>query len=127
MMNYLMEKLKERDTGSAENMMNYVVEKLKELLLMLENFGAYVLDQVDAVFPPETREEKLRHWLEVNAPYLIAGVVLLMLFWCCGCCGCRGNRQVKMMTAPGRNFKMPRHAFESNPRSYFRNLHANKI
>ncbi|KAK9266775.1 hypothetical protein L1049_012663 [Liquidambar formosana] len=141
MMNSVMGKLKEKDMGSAENMMNYVVEKLKELLLMLENFGAYVLDKVDEVFPPETREEKLRHWLGVIAPYLIAGVALLMLFWCCRRCGCRGNGIVtmmkvphragigivKMMKAPGRNFWMPRNAFESNPSSYFRNLRAKKI
>ncbi|KAK1273195.1 hypothetical protein QJS04_geneDACA018339 [Acorus gramineus] len=41
----------------------------------------------------------------------------------CYCCR-RGMRMVKMMKAPGRGYMMPRSIFESDPRGYFRGLHA---
>ncbi|KAH7840248.1 hypothetical protein Vadar_014691 [Vaccinium darrowii] len=93
---------------------NYLVEKLKEWLKKL-----------DEVFPPETRGEDLKHWLIVAAPFIIAAVVLIACLWCCCRCCCRGGgrgRAVRMMKAPGRDYRMPRHVFEENPRSYFRNL-----
>uniref|UniRef100_A0A5B6YTR4 Transmembrane protein n=1 Tax=Davidia involucrata TaxID=16924 RepID=A0A5B6YTR4_DAVIN len=104
-----------------ESVMNFVMEKLKELLLVLENFGGFLLGWLDKVFPPETRGEKVNHWLHVAAPFIISGVVLLMCICCCRCC-CRGGRAVKMMKAPGRGYRMPRAPFESNPGSYFRSL-----
>ena len=127
-MNYVMGRLreKERDLG-AEDWMNYVVEKLKEWLVVLENFGASLIGKVDEVFPPETREEQLRHWLRVATPFIIGAVALLLFIWfcrcCCRCC-CGGGRRVemKMMIAPGRGGLIPRPGFEANPRSYFRGL-----
>lgn len=55
--------------------------------------------------------------------------VLFLLSCCCwflwGCC-CRGTAG-KMMKAPGRKSTwMYRHKFESNPRSYFRDLRGKK-
>ncbi|KAK1296009.1 hypothetical protein QJS10_CPB15g01655 [Acorus calamus] len=52
-----------------------------------------------------------------------------MACWSCFrgfcCCCCRGMRKVKMMKAPGRRgYMMPRSRFESDPRGYFRDLHA---
>ena len=110
----------------AESVMKFVVEKLKELLVLLENFGGYLVDEVDKVFPPDSRGEKLRHWIQVGAPFLILGLVLVVFYYCCcGCC--RGRRGVKMMKAPGRDYRMARPPFESNPRGYFRSLRADRI
>ncbi|KAA8532867.1 hypothetical protein F0562_033016 [Nyssa sinensis] len=111
-MNYVQEKLKElqekRSQMGAEGVMNCVVEKLKDFLLMLESFGGYLLGWLDNVFPPETTGEKVKHWLHVAAPFIITVVTLLMCICCCRrCCG-RGGRAVKMMKAPGRNYRMPR-------------------
>ncbi|KAK2983889.1 hypothetical protein RJ640_008048 [Escallonia rubra] len=112
----------------TDNWMNYVLDKLKGFLLVLQNFGRSVLDWFDKVFPPDTRGDQLRHWLHVGAPFLIAAVVLITCIWCCKrlcrCC-CGRGRVGKMMKAPGRNLRMPRNVFESNPRSYFSNLRAN--
>ncbi|PSS28960.1 Nuclear receptor subfamily 4 group A member like [Actinidia chinensis var. chinensis] len=100
--------------------MNYVMDKLKEWLVVVVNFGGSLIGKVDEVFPPKTREKKLRHWLQVATPFIISVVVLLL-------CICynrrRGGREMKMMNAPGgRSKRMPRHDFEGNPRSYFRSL-----
>ncbi|KAK3039793.1 hypothetical protein RJ639_027106 [Escallonia herrerae] len=112
----------------TDNWMNHVLDKLKEFLLVLQNFGGSVLDWFDKVFPPDTRGDQLRPWPHVGAPFLIAAVVLITCIWCCKClrrCCCGRGIGVKMMKAPGRNLRMPRHVFESNPRSYFSNLRAN--
>ncbi|KAK9276468.1 hypothetical protein L1049_006001 [Liquidambar formosana] len=106
----------------AQDVMNYVGVKLKELLLILENFGGYLIDELDKVFPPETRGDKLRHWLRVSAPFVIAAAALLALFLCCRCCCCKGR--TRMMKAPGRDCQIPRHVFERDPKGYFRGLHS---
>ncbi|KAH7839786.1 hypothetical protein Vadar_008894 [Vaccinium darrowii] len=106
-MKHMRKKLMETEGQmGAEEWFNYVVEKLKEWL-----------KKSDEVFPLETRGEDLKHWLIV--------VVLIACLWCCCRCCCRGGgrgRPVRMMKAPGRDYRMPRHVFEENPRSYFRNL-----
>lgn len=111
----------------GDNIINTLKEKLQELLLALENFGNYLLNSFDKLFPPETREDKIRHWLHVATPYLIVAVIVVTVFFlcrcCCPCCCCGGRRSsIKMMKAPGRDYRMPRHKFESNPRGYFRDL-----
>ncbi|KAK4430109.1 hypothetical protein Salat_1311600 [Sesamum alatum] len=112
----------------VEEVMKFVVEKLKEALLILENLGGEALAWLDRVFPPETRGDKIHHWLHVALPYLIATVVLAVVVWFCRCCrGCclgrRGGR-VRMMKAPGREYRMGRDVFESDPKGYFYNLRA---
>ncbi|KAL9149115.1 hypothetical protein ABFS82_12G089700 [Erythranthe guttata] len=118
-----------------EEVMKYVVEKLKEALLWLENFAGEAVSWFDGVFPPETRTDKITHWFHLAQPYLAAAVVLTVVVCfcrcCCNCC-CRrgrggggGGGMVKMMKAPGRNVRMARGVFESNPRGYFRTLRAN--
>lgn len=51
--------------------------------------------------------------------------IFLAITICC-CCGCATSS--KRMKAPGRGGRviMPRASFESNPRTYFRNLRAGK-
>ncbi|CDP00466.1 unnamed protein product [Coffea canephora] len=109
-----------------ESVEKFVVEKLKELWQAMENLWGQFLEWFDKIFPPETRGEKLHHWLQIALPIAIAGVVLSLLLYCCYkcCCKCGGGRRVKMMKAPGRNCTMARPAFEANPKSYFRNLRA---
>ncbi|KAL7181574.1 hypothetical protein ACSBR1_040465 [Camellia fascicularis] len=117
---------KEGAMGEVEKWMNIVMDKLKELLVVLEDFGSSLIAKLDEVFPPESRGDQLRHWLHVATPFLIASAVLLIMCLCCRCCCCccsRGRgRGVRMMKAPGRNYRMPRSTFESNPRAYFRDL-----
>ncbi|KAI7995093.1 hypothetical protein LOK49_LG11G01108 [Camellia lanceoleosa] len=138
---------KEGAMGEVEKWMNIVMDKLKELLVVLEDFGSSLIAKLDEVFPPDSRGDQLRHWLHVAAPFLIAAAVLLIMCLCCRCffCCCSGmmslcrrccsgimslcrrcccccGRGVKTMKAPGRNYRMPRSTFESNPRSYFRDL-----
>lgn len=108
-----------------ENVKDYVLEKLKEVLVFMQYWWEELIHWVDKVFPPETRGDKFSHWVQVGKPFLIAGLVLLMLiccFKCCCKCCCGGRRSVRMMKAPGRNARMPRNVFERNPRSYFQNL-----
>lgn len=109
-----------------QEMMNFVVEKLKEALLAVENFGGEAVAWFDKVVPPETRGDKINHWFHVALPFLIAAVVLTVVICFCRCCYkccCRGRR-VRTMKAPGRNCRMPRGVFESDPKGYFRNLRA---
>ncbi|KAH6798679.1 hypothetical protein C2S51_035163 [Perilla frutescens var. frutescens] len=112
----------------VEEVMKLVVEKLKEALLAVENWGAEALGWFDDVFPPETRGDTVSHWFHVALPWIIAAVVLTVVIClcrcCCKCCCGGGGGRVRMMKAPGRNCRMPRSAFESNPRGYFRNLRA---
>ncbi|KAL6545280.1 hypothetical protein OROGR_009154 [Orobanche gracilis] len=108
--------------------MKCVVEKLKEFLQALENSGGEVLAWFDKVFPPETRGDKIHHWIHVAVPYLIVAVVLTAVVCfcrcCCGCCRGRGGGKVKMMKAPGRSCRIRRDVFESDPKGYFWNLRA---
>ncbi|PSR88373.1 SAM and SH3 domain-containing protein [Actinidia chinensis var. chinensis] len=124
--NYVLEKLREKGRDlAAENSMNYVPDKLKEWLMVVVNFGGSLIGKVDEMFPPKTREEQLRRWLQVATPFIISAVVLLLCI-CCSRCG--GGREVKMMKAPGgRSKRMPRHVFEGNPKSYFRGLRGKPV
>lgn len=114
----------------------FLLGKLKEFLLLLENFWGFLVKKFDEVLPPDTRDETFRHWLEVGLPVGLAALLLLLFLCCCCrpllracfsflccCLCCRGRRSVKMMKAPGRDYRMPRHVFESDPRSYFIDLH----
>ncbi|KAH7839840.1 hypothetical protein Vadar_009482 [Vaccinium darrowii] len=96
--NYALEKLREteRDMGPVE-WFNCVLEKLKKFLYVLQHLGEIIMRKVDEVFPPETREEQIKHWVQVATPYVITAVVLLILFCCCrgvllmlirSCCSC---------------------------------------
>ncbi|KAL6983303.1 hypothetical protein U1Q18_016691 [Sarracenia purpurea var. burkii] len=120
---YVLEKLREKGKEmGTDDWMIFVLDKLKEWLVVLQNFGGSLIAKVDEAFPPETRAEQLKHWLQVAKPFIIAGVVLVICIGCCRRC-CGGRRAVKMMKAPGRDYRMPRSVFEGNPKSYFRGLH----
>jgi len=123
---HMLKKLMETEGEmGAEEWFNCVVQKLKEWLIVIEKFGESLIKKLDEVFPPETRGEDLKHWLIVATLFIIAAVVLIACLCCCYRCCCRrggGGRAVRMMKAPGRDYRMPRHVFEGNPRSYFRNL-----
>ncbi|KAG8366485.1 hypothetical protein BUALT_Bualt17G0084900 [Buddleja alternifolia] len=68
---------------------------------------------------PKHTDMEINHWFLVVWPYLIAAVVVWFIYRCC-CGGGGGNG--KMMKAPGRNYRMPRNAFESDPKAYFSDL-----
>lgn len=89
-----------------------MLDKLKELL---NYFGEYV-QKLEDLLPPGT---KLRHWLELIAPFLL---ILAIVLLCCPMCCCGSRRKGKMMKAPGRDNRISRNAFQSNTRSYFRDL-----
>ncbi|KAI8539377.1 hypothetical protein RHMOL_Rhmol09G0178300 [Rhododendron molle] len=108
----------------AEEWINYIVEKLKEWLIGMGDFGGSLIKKPDEVFPPETTGEQLKHWHLVATSFIISAVVLITCLCCC-CGSSSGGRAVRMMKAPGREYRMPRHVFEGNPRSYFRNLRGN--
>ncbi|KAK1297492.1 hypothetical protein QJS10_CPB15g01657 [Acorus calamus] len=128
----------------GENFIDTALQKLKEVLLFLCNLGGYALKKIDEIFPPETRSETLHRWIHVGKSVVLpvaVGLVVLCIFcrcclpslWrsICGCfrdfccCCCRRMRKVKMMKAPGRRgYVIPRSMFESDPRGYFRGLHA---
>lgn len=106
----------------AEQVMNFILQKLKEALLAVENFGGNVLTWFDKIFPPETRSGKIHHWIHVALPFVALTVALMVLFCLCRCiCGRRSGG--RMMRAPGKpSFRIPRGAFEADPKGYFRNL-----
>ncbi|KAG8366483.1 hypothetical protein BUALT_Bualt17G0084700 [Buddleja alternifolia] len=96
------------------------LEKMKEALLAVQFLAGEVFTLFSKVFPPETRWKKINHWFLVVWPYLIAAVVVWFIYrWCCGG---GGGGKGKLMKAPGRNYRMPRIAFESDPKAYFSNL-----
>ncbi|CAO1939432.1 unnamed protein product [Urochloa humidicola] len=111
-----------------------VKEKAAELAAYLATLFAALAEKADELFPPETRSETLRQWLHVAVTVVLpAALGALVLFYlarcCCGCCCARGARggAGRLMVAPGRGgARMPRGAFESNPRGYFRDLRAQK-
>ncbi|KAL3621561.1 hypothetical protein CASFOL_036473 [Castilleja foliolosa] len=107
----------------VNEVMKFVLEKLKEFLHAVENLSGEALAWFDNIFPPETRASKISHWIHVASPYLITAAVLTALVCCCHCCCC-GGRRARTMKAPGRNRRMRRDVFESDPKGYFRNLRA---
>ncbi|KAL3631261.1 hypothetical protein CASFOL_024245 [Castilleja foliolosa] len=93
-----------------EEMVNFVLEKLKQVLLAFQNVffwfnnvslpdswrdnishwltavsnsGRDALAWLDRVFPPGTRVQKIKLWLNLALPYLIAAVVLAVAIWVC--------------------------------------------
>lgn len=141
MVGHMQEKLKE--IGAAENMMSSnrrakmkdceeetliriknLEENLKEVVKTVERIGRSIVSPPDMQLRIRTAREKL----QLHALYFVMGLILLVSLWfCCRCFRyCGRMRAVKMMKAPGRNFRMPRANFKANPRSYFRNLHSVK-
>ncbi|CAA0825562.1 Unknown protein [Striga hermonthica] len=86
-------------------------------MLTAKNTGGEAMAWFDEVFPPETRVEKICQWIQVAKPYLIAAVVLWLVFRLFS-----GGGGGKTMKAPGRNYRMRRSTFESNPKGYFSDL-----
>ncbi|OVA11010.1 hypothetical protein BVC80_1745g23 [Macleaya cordata] len=111
-----------------ETVKKFILEKLKELLLVLENFGRYLEEKLNTLIPPDVRDSKIYPWLIYVGLPVTMGVLFLILFcWCCKrCCRCcccsRSRGNYKMMKAPGRDYRMRRSDFESDPRSYFLDL-----
>ncbi|KAL4586433.1 hypothetical protein LXL04_011069 [Taraxacum kok-saghyz] len=111
----------------------------------VSNFFQRLIGLFNQEFPPDSRDEQIRHWFDGATPYLIASVVLITLLCCWSClvscisaifvgvfnifrslfrcisrCFCCCGRR---MRAPGRHpLKIRRAAFEANPRGYFRDL-----
>lgn len=112
-----------KDGGGDETMVRIknLEENIKELVTTVERIGRSIASPPDV----ELRIRTTREMLQRNAPYFVMGLILVFSLWfCCRCFRyCCRMKTVKMMKAPGRNFRMPRPNFEANPRSYFRNLH----
>ncbi|MFS8028074.1 putative protein egg apparatus-1 [Helianthus anomalus] len=132
-----------------ENLTNPVGDIFSNIASAITTFFHYLTDLFNQTFPPEKRDEQI-HWLLHGAtPYLIGAAVLITCLCCCSCllsciscifrglynvvcsffrcirwclcCGARSGR--RMMKAPGRpSMRLPRSAFEGNPRGYFRDL-----
>ncbi|ONM25171.1 uncharacterized protein [Zea mays] len=106
-----------------------VKAKAAEAAAYLAALFAALAEKADEIFPPETRSETLRQWMRVAVSVVIPALVVALVLCCC-CCACRrarGGRRARFMAAPGRGgARMPRGAFENNPRLYFRDLRAGK-
>ncbi|XP_051207209.1 uncharacterized protein [Lolium perenne] len=101
--------------------------KFAELAAFFTSLLAALAKKADELFPPETRSETLGHWLRVGITVVLPALVLFCLARCCWRCCCARGRGGRTMVAPGRRgARMPRGAFEANPRGYFRDLRANK-
>ncbi|KAJ4959908.1 hypothetical protein NE237_019818 [Protea cynaroides] len=119
LLQYLTEKLKEILLWlpmEGEKVLQYLMEKSKEILVWLQHFGAILLHEIDEILPPRMKNASLRDWI---IWIVVALAVVLVVRKFCSCCCQRG---FKMMKAPGRNLRIPRGHFESNPGGYFRNL-----
>ncbi|KAL3631260.1 hypothetical protein CASFOL_024244 [Castilleja foliolosa] len=109
-------------------------EKINHLHLVLKNSGGEAVAWLHKTFPPcwkpAAASEKISYWQStakgygaeavtwlVGKPYIIAAVVLVVVVRFFG-----GGGKGKMMKAPGRNYKMPRRDFASNPKGYFKDL-----
>ncbi|KAH6823124.1 hypothetical protein C2S53_011297 [Perilla frutescens var. hirtella] len=101
-----------------EEAMRVLIEKLREAFAALVNLGG------EALAPEETTVKEINN----AQSYLITAaalVLLVMLFRCC-CGGDGSDGPVRMMKAPGGNYRMPRATFEGDPKGYFGNLRARK-
>ncbi|KAI3764069.1 hypothetical protein L2E82_14069 [Cichorium intybus] len=87
---------------------------------MNDNIHNILTEIVSAVKPEslaETDTEKIIDWLYAAAPYLIAAAVFWISWVCCCRCLCGRRRSTGTMNAPGRrSTRLPRAAFERNPR-----------
>ncbi|XP_037488908.1 uncharacterized protein LOC119367528 [Triticum dicoccoides] len=108
-----------------------IKQKATELAAFLAGLLAALAKKADELFPPETRSETLAQWVRIGVTVVLpAALGALVLFWlarcCCSCC-CGRRRGGRTMVAPGRHgARMPRNAFEDDPRTYFRDLRAKK-
>uniref|UniRef100_A0ACD5WQC7 Uncharacterized protein n=1 Tax=Avena sativa TaxID=4498 RepID=A0ACD5WQC7_AVESA len=119
------------DLDGAAHLLSALWELIKAKAAALAAFFASLLaalaKKADELFPPETRSETLSQWLRFGVTVVLPALVLLCFLRCCWRCCCARGRGGRMMVAPGRRgVRMPRDAFEANPRSYFRDLHAKK-
>ncbi|KAI3796305.1 hypothetical protein L1987_38972 [Smallanthus sonchifolius] len=134
---------------SPENQTNPIGDIFSKVVSAISNFFQYLTGLFNDEVPPDTRDEQIHDLFDGATPYLIGAVVLItcLCCWscilsciscifvglfnavrsvfrcirCCLCCGTRSAR--KMMKAPGRpSMRLPRDAFEGNPRGYFRSL-----
>ncbi|KAI3744178.1 hypothetical protein L1987_57254 [Smallanthus sonchifolius] len=129
-----------------ENQTNPVGDIFSKVISAISNFFQYLTGMFNQEFPPDTRDEQIHRWLDGATPYLIGAAVLITclccwscilsciscifvglfnavhsFFRCLCCCGTRSAR--RMMKAPGRpSMRLPRDAFEGNPKGYFRSL-----
>jgi hypothetical protein len=106
-----------------------VKAKAAEVLAYLATLLSALSEKVDELLPPETRSETLRQWLHVAVTVALPALVLLCVARCCWRCCCAGGARSRgrQMVAPGRGgARMPRDAFEDDPRRYFRDLRARK-
>ncbi|KAI3497998.1 hypothetical protein L1887_33681 [Cichorium endivia] len=132
------------DIDSPEDLTSPVGDIFTNIITAVNNFFQRLIGLFNQEFPPDSRDEQIRHWFDGATPYLIGAVVLITclccwscllscissilvgcfnvvqsLFRCVGRCFCCGRR----MRAPGRShLTIRRAAFEANPRGYFRDL-----
>lgn len=113
MIKQVQEKLK--DLGVDNSLMTNVQDKLKDIL------GRKSIIKEEHEKITDTGAKSLMKGAEdlSSAPVFIIFMVLMLCillsrtYW--------GRiKATKMMKAPGKNYKLPRHVFESDPRSYFR-------
>lgn len=131
---------------SPEKWTNPFGDIFTNVISAVSNFFQRLIGLFNQEFPPDSRDEQIRHWFDGATPYLIAAAVLITVLCCWSCllscisaifvgcfnvvrssfrclgrcfCCCCGRR----MTAPGRSpMMMRRAAFEFNPKDYFRGL-----
>lgn len=68
-----------------------------------------------------------KNWIQTAPLYYTIPIGFVLILLLRRCCGCGGGGNWKTMKAPGRNnVRIPRHSFESSPKSYFRDLRFKK-
>ncbi|OIT36375.1 hypothetical protein A4A49_10463 [Nicotiana attenuata] len=120
-----MEKLKEI---KPENMVENAKEIVKKSTPILANFVKTSFDWLLERIPQHpmisTTKEKMSNWMKKSplsfTNISIGSVLILLFYWCC-------KGKGKTMKAPGKkNARISRSSFESNPKSYFRDLRSKK-
>ncbi|KAI3719823.1 hypothetical protein L6452_20728 [Arctium lappa] len=70
---------------SPENSTNPVGDFFTQAVTAVGDFFRYISGLFNQEFPPETRDEQIRHWLDVAKPYLIVAAVLIVCICCVPC------------------------------------------
>ncbi|KAL7604738.1 hypothetical protein Lser_V15G15394 [Lactuca serriola] len=87
------------------------------------NIFTQLVSAVKSKSVPDKDAEQIYEWLYAAAPYLIVAAIFWIIGVCCCRCLCGRRRSAGRMNAPGRRpTRLPRAAFERNPRGYFRDL-----
>lgn len=129
-------KKEKMEFGSIRDFNQFILQKLKELMMALNNFWDYLVDEWNSRRPSDVKISEFFSWIkETGLPWLIRNryqvlggiLIVCLLFWflkrcCCCCCSERRVRYYRMMKTPGRDYRMRRDDFESDPRSYFQDL-----